>query len=472
MPAVGRLSGTPASISASDDPHTVAIDDEPFELGDLRDDTDGVGEFGRGRQHRADGAPGELSVPDFAPARRAHAAGLADRIGGEVVVEQEPLLVGPVQRIDILLVLARAERGDDHRLGFAAREQGRAVSARQNADLSQDRAHGGEIAPVDAPLVVENIPAHDFGLSFVERLRDLAYGKLRIGARGRERAKHLRLGRVESGVTLLLLGDRIGGAQICLAHIQHRLIDRGAIVAFEVARLLGGLFGEPDDRLKHRLECGVTGHYRFEHRLLGELLGLQFDHQHSVRRAGDDEIEGGILHLLDRRVDPHFTLDDADAGRADRTHERDAGEGQRGRGRDHRQNVRVGLEVVGEDRGDDLRIAAEILGEQRSDRPVDQAGGQRFTVGQAPFALEIAAGNASGGEGLFLVVDGEGKEILPRLRLLGGDNGRQHRGFAPGGEHRAIGLTGQTSGLERELAAAPVEFFALNVKHLSSSCVS
>ena len=31
MPAVGRFSGTPASISASDDPHTVAMDDEPFD---------------------------------------------------------------------------------------------------------------------------------------------------------------------------------------------------------------------------------------------------------------------------------------------------------------------------------------------------------------------------------------------------------------------------------------------------------
>ena len=130
------------------------------------------------------------------------------------------------------------------------------------------------------------------------------------------------------------------------------------------------------------------------------------------------------------------------------------------------------LEVIGEDRGDDLRVAAEILGKQRPDRPVDQARGQRFTVGQAPFALEIAAGNSSGGERLFLVVDGEGKEILAGLRLLGGDDGRQHRGFAPGGEHRAVRLTGHTAGFERELAPAPVEFFTLYVKHLSSSCVS
>ncbi len=133
---------------------------------------------------------------------------------------------------------------------------------------------------------------------------------------------------------------------------------------------------------------------------------------------------------------------------ADRSHERHAGKGERGRGGDHRENVGIGLEVIGEDRGDDLRVAAEIIREQRADRPVDQAGGERFAVGRAPFALEIAARNSARGERLFLVVDGEGKEILAGLRLLGGDHRRQHRGFAPGGEHRAVRLTGDASGLE------------------------
>ena len=31
MPAIGRFSGTPASISASEAPQTVAIDDEPLD---------------------------------------------------------------------------------------------------------------------------------------------------------------------------------------------------------------------------------------------------------------------------------------------------------------------------------------------------------------------------------------------------------------------------------------------------------
>ena len=178
MPAVGAFSGTPASISASEEPQTVAIDEEPFEFGDLGDDADRVGEFRRRRQHRPDGAPGELAVADFAPAGRAHAARLADRIGREVVVEQEALLVGAFERVDVLLVLAGAERGDDQRLRLAAGEQRRAVRARQDADLRQDRPHRLHVAPVDADAVVENVPAHDLGLQIVEGFADLLLGEL------------------------------------------------------------------------------------------------------------------------------------------------------------------------------------------------------------------------------------------------------------------------------------------------------
>ena len=122
-------------------------------------------------------------------------------------MEQEPLLIGPVQRIDILLVLARTQRRHDQRLRFAAGEQRGPMGAGQHPDLSQDWAHRGQIPPVDAALVVENVPAHDLGLSVVERLCNRLRGKLRLGAFGRERGKHLRLDGVDRGVALLLLGE-------------------------------------------------------------------------------------------------------------------------------------------------------------------------------------------------------------------------------------------------------------------------
>ena len=99
------------------------------------------------------------------------------------------------------------------------------MGAGEHPDLSQDRAHGGQIAPVDAALVVENIPAHHLGLSLVERLPDFPRGKLRLGALRRDRGEHLRLDRVDRGVALLLVGDRIGGAKIGLAHFHNRLFD-------------------------------------------------------------------------------------------------------------------------------------------------------------------------------------------------------------------------------------------------------
>ena len=234
MPAVGRFSGTPASISASDEPQTVAIEDEPFELGDLRHDADRVGEFRRGRQHRMDRAPGELAVPDLAPAGRTHAARLADRIGREVVVEQEALLVGAVERVDVLLVLAGAERRDDERLRLAAGEQGEPWVRGQDADLRQDRADGGQVAPVDAALVVEDVPAHHLRLGVVERLGDFGGRELGLAALGGERGHDLGLDGVDGGVALLLLGDRIGGAQIRFADLEHGLLDRGAVARGQI----------------------------------------------------------------------------------------------------------------------------------------------------------------------------------------------------------------------------------------------
>src|SRR3954469_11674934 len=96
------------------------------------------------RQHRMNRAPGELAMAGLTPLGATHAAGLTDGIGWKVIVQQERFLVGPLQRVDPLLVLAGAESGDHQRLSLAAREQRRAVRARQNADLRLDLAHSLE----------------------------------------------------------------------------------------------------------------------------------------------------------------------------------------------------------------------------------------------------------------------------------------------------------------------------------------
>ena len=210
MPATGAFSGTPASISASELPHTVAIDEEPFELGDLRDETDGVGELFLRRHHRTQGAPGELAVADLAAAGRAHAARLAHRVGREVVVQHEALFAGALERVDELLVLAGAERGDDDRLRLTAREQRRAVRTRQHVHFRDDGAHGLQVAAIDAAAGLDDVAAHDVALQRLDRITEKhllgrVVGDLDAGL-------HLGLSRFDEVIALLLLLGGEGGA--------------------------------------------------------------------------------------------------------------------------------------------------------------------------------------------------------------------------------------------------------------------
>ena len=122
-----------------------------------------------------------------------------------------------------------------------------------------------------------------------------------------------------------------------------------------------------------------------------------------------------FLDLVDRRVEHEVAVDQADPRPADRAHEGHAGEGERGGCRDQRHDVGIVLEVMAEDGDDDLGLAAEAFGEERADRAVDEARGERLLLARPAFALEEAAGDLARGEGLLLVVHGEGEEVDARL---------------------------------------------------------
>ena len=120
------------------------------------------------------------------------------------------------------------------------------------------------------------------------------------------------------------------------------------------------------------------------------------------------------------------------------------------------------------DGDDDLRVVLVAIGEERADRAVDQAGNQRFLFARTALALEIAARDLAGGIGLFLVVDGQRKEVEARLRLLHRNHGGEHHGLAVGGEHGAVGLARDLAGFEDERTAAPFDFHFVVIEHVLS----
>ena len=201
----------------------------------------------------------------------------------------------------------------------------------------------------------------------------------------------------------------------------------------------------------------MAEHHGAEHDVFVEFLGFRFHHQHGVGGAGDDEIELGLDHFVERRVQDVLVVAEADAGCTDRALERGAGDRQRRRGRNQRQDVGIVFHVMRQHGDDDLGFIAPAIDEQRTDRTVDQAGDQRLLFGRATFALEIAAGNAASRVGLFLVVDGQRQEVDAFARILRGDDGGEHDGLAIGRQNGTVGLTGDLAGFKLEGTSTPVD---------------
>ena len=165
-----------ASISDSDAPHTVAIDDEPFDSV-ISDTTRMVyGKLVLGRQQRTHRAPGQLPWPISRRPGVPMRPVFADRVRREVVVEHEVLAVLALERVDDLLVLAGAQRCDDQRLGFAAGEIAEPCARGSTPTSAFDRAHGLVSRP-SIRCFRQDLAAHDFAfrvsLNSIDRDRSL-----------------------------------------------------------------------------------------------------------------------------------------------------------------------------------------------------------------------------------------------------------------------------------------------------------
>ncbi len=200
------------------------------------------------------------------------------------------LLGGAFERIDELLVLAGAERGNDERLRFAAREKRGTMRARQRADFGNDGPHGDKIAPVDALLGVEHRIAHHFGFQIVEQIAEILGADLAVTFAD-EIFRRLRLDFGDAVAAQMLFGNLERTGQIDGGDLADLVQNRRIGIDRNRTRFLRGLLGEADDRVDHRLHAAMAEHDRAEHDVFRQFLGFGFHHQHRIGGAGHDEIE-------------------------------------------------------------------------------------------------------------------------------------------------------------------------------------
>ena len=207
-----------------------------------------------------------------------------------------------------------------------------------------------------------------------------------------------------------------------------------------------------------------------EHRLLVDLLGARLDHRDGLVGARDDEVELGLLALLQGRVDDELVPDQADADRAHRALEGQLREHQRGRGPVDAEDVeRVHL-VDREHRRDHLGLVAVALGPERPDRPVGHARRQGRAVARPRLALDETAGDLPGGVHPLLHVHREGEEVRPRARLLRAHRRHQHHRVARSDDDGPVRLLGELARLELDRHIADLDGHRLYCHFTSLVC--
>ena len=165
----------------------------------------------------------------------------------------------------------------------------------------------------------------------------------------------------------------------------------------------------------------------------------------------------GPLEIGDRRVDDELALDSADADGADGAQERDLADGQRARGGECAEYVRLVLLVRRQDGDHDLDVVLVALGEERPDRAVGQPASQDGLLRRARLALDEAARDLPGGVHALLEIDREREEVQPGARIgaVGGAEDHRvpeaHRHGSAGKKRHLAGLDGQSPPSELRL---------------------
>jgi len=282
-------------------------------------------------------------------------------------------------------------------------------------DSRQDRDAAGDIpqvtgCPAIEPGAVEDQFADDVSFDVVKRLAELAAGRPvggLIGLIGEQLFEQFVADRVGAVVPGLFRGILLGLLDPCsgfpLDHLDQRVRFGAGILDFLDSDLLDQFLLQPTEH--GDLFLGEQD--RFEHLVLGQLVGEALDHQHRMLAAADDQVKPAFFELRVGREHDQFVVDHPDADAGERSLEGDRG-GQRQRRAGTGDRVHVGV-VLGIDREHvdmHLDLVVVPLGEHRTDRPVGESRGENLPQRRAALTFHEATGELARRSEPFPVVNG------------------------------------------------------------------
>ena len=283
------------------------------------------------------------------------------------------------------------------------------------------------------------------------------------------------LGRIVRVVILDLFLDRtetrVAGELVLLARIQgvfgalaprgFDLVPNGLIDfrRFKGALRLPGLVPELLDGGDDLLAAVVAVLNRLEHRALGGLAGIGFDHDDPVRRRRDRDVDIRIRDFFVIGIEhPVVFADACDAHGSRRQDDGDIGNRDRRGGADHGVDAGVVAWVCREDGGDDLCLVAKAGRKQRPQRSVDHPAGDRLLLGRSALPLDVASGESPRSKGVLAIIDGQREKVDTLARLRRGRGSNENLRVAATDDHGAARLLGQAPRFERDRLTVQLEF--------------
>ena len=195
------------------------------------------------------------------------------------------------QCVNNLLIARSAQRGNGKGLRFAAGKQCRAVCARQYVGLDVDGAHGAGVAPINARLPCQNLPAYHVGFQLFKDAFDFIF-RQRVGFFGNQRGFNGSPCFVQFRAAGLFLADFERFGDGCARNFAHFGNQFGiGFRCLPIPHFGVHFVCQFVDGGNHGLHLLMTKHHRAQHHVFGQNIGFGFHHQHGLLCACHHQIQ-------------------------------------------------------------------------------------------------------------------------------------------------------------------------------------
>ena len=219
--------------------------------------------------------------------------------------------------VDGLGFAEKSQCGDGEDLSLSSLEEAGSVCPRQYAVVDPQRSDLVQFTVVRTDALIEDHAADLLLGDLIQHVADIL-GIVRIDL------LEVFLGFLLDSIHVIQTLHLINGLDRG-SHLVHRIVpDRridvfGNLVQFDVHLRLADFRYDLLDELNDLLDLFVGEHDGVQHFVLGNDLSAGFDHHDGFLGAGDGHVHGGLLSLLQGRVDDELAVHSADSDGTRRT---------------------------------------------------------------------------------------------------------------------------------------------------------